>query len=458
MLLKSSTAMTLAAMISKSAIVLIITPLIALTLDSNDLVVWFLYLSAISLVRMLDFGLSPTFIRVTSYLQPGQSKDNGLKLDKLTYSNVYLFTRSKFKKMATIACLLGLSIGTLLVYSPISSSSKPHWFLFGWLVVVLISSYSLYSNYILCYCLGKENVAKVQQIQVKANLIAGILSTISFIAFNDIVVSCVLYMASFPLSVIGLKRNFLINFSGECEQSSLPILKDLTRAQSIKSGVGLLLSTGLIEFSGVVGANLLTSSAASKYQFGLQLIRAVNGFSHAPFTSKIPKMSRLFVNNDYDRLLKQCRNSMRKSYLLFFTGYSVIFFGLNILFYLDVSISSAPSRELWFLLGLCFLVERVGSLHIQLYSLTNNIIWHKVNAASGFLTVLLCFIIYSIEFLPPEYIFPVSMTIAYMFTYVPMSLLSSSGFFDFNPIKFELRISMPYFLITSLYSLTFVDY
>lgn len=450
--------MTLAAMISKSAIVLIITPMIAFELNSEDIVVWFLYLSAISLVRMLDFGLSPTFIRVTSYLQTDTNNSEiSNKISGLSFKDVYLFTQSKFLKMAKIGIFLGFTIGTLLVYKPIMSSSNPHWFFLGWAIIVLLSSYSVYSNYILCFCLGTEDVAKVQKIQVKSNLFAGLLSTISFLIFKDIVITASLYLISFPISVFELKRKFLIDFKGRCEKSSLSILDGLTQKQSIKSGLGLLLSTGLIEFSGVIGANILVSSSASKYQFGLQLIRSVNGFSHAPFTSKIPKMSKLFAVNDFNGVVSQSRKSMKNSYLLFFIGYSIIFFGILFSDYLNFKLDNIPSLDLWAVLGLCFLVERLGSLHIQLYSITNNIIWHKANAASGFVTVLLCIIFYNVPDMIPQYIFPISMTLAYLLTYVPISLFYSSQYFKFNPFTFEIGISVPYFILIMLYFILFVD-
>ncbi|WP_335918101.1 hypothetical protein [Shewanella algae] len=458
-LLKSSTLMTLAAMLSKSLVVLVITPIVAFSLNPEDMVVWFLYLSAISLVRMLDFGLSPTFIRVTSYLNSNNLSNEKLsqKISKLTFKDVYFFTRSQFLKMAGIGVLIGMTLGVALVFKPIMASTSPIWFYFGWLMVVVLASYSVYSNYILCFCMGSQDVADVQRVQVVANLIAGFFATIYFLTFSDIVLTGIFYLTSFPINVYFLKRKFFIEYEGDCDKDAVPILNSLTASQSIKSGVGLLLSTGLIEFSGVIGANLLVPSVAAKYQFGLQLIRAVNGFSHAPFTSKVPLMSKLYAERRINDLILQSRKCMNGSYLLFFFGYSFIFFCLTFLNYFGFSFENAPELNLWIVLGICFLVERLGSLHIQLYSLTNNIIWHKANAASGIVTVVICFIIYHYIPVPPQYIFPVSMFFSYLLTYVPISMSASSKEFRFNPFKFEVLMSGPYFLVMLLISILFVE-
>jgi len=48
-----------------------------------------------------------------------------------------------------------------------------------------------------------------------------------------------------------------------------------------------------------------------------------------------------------------------------------------------------PPPLVWAVLGLAMLLERYGAMHMQLYSVTNHIVWHIANGVSGllFLTV-----------------------------------------------------------------------
>ena len=59
-------------------------------------------------------------------------------------------------------------------------------------------------------------------------------------------------------------------------------------------------------------------------------------------------------------------------------------FGTNISF---------PDLTLWLLFGIGGLIERFGAMHIQVYSLTNHIVWHIANGISGALFLVTSFLL-----------------------------------------------------------------
>ena len=52
------------------------------------------------------------------------------------------------------------------------------------------------------------------------------------------------------------------------------------------------------------------------------------------------------------------------------------------------------SPLLWIIMGCVFFAERYGAMHLQLYSITNHIIWHFVNSISGLIYITSSFILF----------------------------------------------------------------
>jgi len=93
---------------------------------------------------------------------------------------------------------------------------------------------------------------------------------------------------------------------------------------------------------------------------------------------------------------------------------------------------------LWGLMGFAFFFERYGSMHIQLYSLTNNIIWHKANGVAGFIYILTSYILFPLINI---YSFPMGMFIGYIFFYCWYTAYHSYKTFNLKFINFEYKTS-----------------
>ena len=98
--------------------------------------------------------------------------------------------------------------------------------------------------------------------------------------------------------------------------------------------------------------------------------------------------------------------------------------------------SRAPAAVTWALLAAAFLVERFGAMHIQLYSTTNHIIWHKANGVSGSL-----YLIISLALLPFAGVnaFPLGILVAYLAFYSWYAPLHVYRAFRFDFWEFQRR-------------------
>ena len=70
--------------------------------------------------------------------------------------------------------------------------------------------------------------------------------------------------------------------------------------------------------------------------------------------------------------------------------------------------------NMWVIFGFAFFFERFGAMHIQLYSITNKIIWHIANGISGSLYLLSSLLLYNFIGIIS---FPIGMLLGYLSFY-----------------------------------------
>ena len=91
-------------------------------------------------------------------------------------------------------------------------------------------------------------------------------------------------------------------------------------------------------------------------------------------------------------------------------------------------------------MALAFFAERFGAMHLQLYSLTNHIVWHIANGVTGLLMIAIAWLIY------PRlgaYAFPLAMLLAYIGFYCVYSASHTRKAFALQLLRFESRTAAP---------------
>jgi hypothetical protein len=104
--------------------------------------------------------------------------------------------------------------------------------------------------------------------------------------------------------------------------------------------------------------------------------------------------------------------------------------------------------EVWGMLGLALLCERIGAMHLQLYSTTNRVLWHIANGVSGIIMLVAIPIAYQrFQLLG----FPLGIVIAYVVFYIPYCVRLSYREFKLNIGDFDLTASViPLLLLVTL--------
>ncbi len=471
----SPTLMTWGNFLAKSLSLVVLLPLIVSQLDATDVVVWYLFLSLITLQMLIDLGFTPTFTRVIAYGMGGISSkelinirirqpDNNKCLSPNwdTIIQVGAVMKVIYKRLSALVFVLALSLGSLAVWKPISESTAPDLAWIAWLVVVFTTTITLYGNYYLAYLQGINEIARIQRWQMGFALASVATSSIVLFLGGDLLALTLSHQLWLIANVIfnrWLKNTVYHGKGREISQITkrLSDVWEVVWPAAWRSGIGVLMSAGLINLSGIIYAQLGETAKVASYLLGLQIIRAIVNFSAAPFYSKIPVFSKLYAQHLREQLIASAARGMFLSYWVFVVGF--VSFGIMADWLLDLVGSNVnfPSSLIWCFLGLAFFWERYGAMHIQLYSTSNHILWHIANGISGIIMIILSIILFP---LLDVLAFPLSILGGYLGFYSWYAALHSYKEFKLSFWSFEKNVMLFPLSVALIYSgiAVYIDY
>ncbi|KOR32965.1 hypothetical protein TI05_03880 [Achromatium sp. WMS3] len=463
----SPTLMTWGNFLTRSLSLVVLLPLIVSKFDASDVVVWYLFLSLITFQMLIDLGFTPTFTRIVAYGMGGlnanelsnikihtQESYNNFAPNWDTIIQVGAIMKLIYKRLSVLVFILALSLGSLAVWKPISQSTAPDSAWMAWLIVISSTSIILYGNYYLAYLQGINEIAKIQRWQMGFALMSVVTSSITLLIGGNLL-ALTLVRQSWMIANVIFNR-WLKNTVHHGQGKKISLIKkqsaqiwDVIWPAAWRSGIGVLISAGLIQLSGVIYAQLAETDKVASYLLGLQIIRAVVSFSAAPFYSKIPVFSKLYAQHSWEQLIASAARGMSLSYWVFVVGF--VSFGITADWLLELVGSNVnfPSSLVWCLLGLAFFLERYGAMHLQLYSTSNHIIWHITNGIAGIIMIILSVILFP---LLDVIAFPLSILGGYLGFYSWYAALHSYKKFKLSFWSFEKNVMLPPFSVSLLYS------
>jgi len=429
--------MTWGNLLAKSSSLILLLPLILTNFSSVDIVVWYVYSTIISLQMLIDFGFTPTITRIISYAYGGLSIR---EIEKLTisdiksetiekrpnYSSIYIcYLTSKYAYLLLVVISLCFSavIGTWLVSDSLSSSTTPNDAWLGWWLVLIVSAVTLYGNTYVSFLQGLNKVALVQRVQMFMSIMSIISATLTLLMGQSILV---VVSAFYAWNLVGVIANKMLTSKyinkSDNNKANFDFFRKIIWSNAWRSGVGVMLSLGLVQFSALIVTKIASPAVPATYMVSLQLVRAASSFSQAPFYAKLPKLAQLYAQSSIDTLVTIAKKGILFSLLTFIL--ITIFIGTFGSYFLEMIGANAtfPEKYFWFILSFAFLIERLGASYLQLYSLTGDIIWHIANGVTGILVIIFIFILYNYMNI---YAFPLSMLIGYTVFYTPYVIIKS---------------------------------
>lgn len=450
-------------------------------LTTEEITVWLLFMTLISMQLLADIGLTPTFTRALSRAFAGapdlkspapESQQSVQKLSDHTnvrlVNNIVAAMNQAYVRLSIVSTSILLIVGTLLLLGPIGKIDMPEAAWIGWGVVIIVSAVIFFANGYMAYLLARQLIPQLQRLRA-ITAFGAACSMFAALELDTGLIGLVLaHQIWSVLLVLGVRRSARAAGLNNHSETSTRLAdgnksdrkKDINHVfeyiwpATWRSGLGILFGYALFQSTGLVYAQFATAADAAIYLFILRLLQIVISFSQAPFYSKLPVLNQMWAQGDKEGIRRLAARGMRLAYWVFVAG--VVGAGLvfPVLFDLVNANIEFPNALLWVLFGIGGIVERYGAMHIQIYSFTNHIVWHIANGITGLLYLGICIALVPFYGL---YGFALAYVLANLVFYAWYSARLSYTVLESNFVQFDLRIVTVPLLVLLLYALVLLS-
>jgi len=402
----SPTFTTWGSFLSKSLYAVLLLPVITTVLSSEDITIWLLFNILIGLQNIGDLGFGVSFIRVMSYAMGGAKDLSGISgkaLDKRTNGPNYDLLERSYN--ATRHLLLYTSVVFIIVISlsgyfalkkPVSLTIEQNnaWISFGLILATTFIRFN--GNRYSIFMQGVNHVAMLRRWEAFISVLS-IISGMAVLVNTKSLLWLIVNQQSWAIIQMLFNRYLCRSIlDGRFKLfREKGIDKELVKSiwpAAWKSWTGVLMSYGVIQASGLVVAQMGNTATVSSYLFSLKILDIIKNFSNAPFYSKIPLYNRLFAEGNKNGLMTRIENGIRFSLLTFsITAITIGIAGQPLLKLIGSNVTLV-SEWIWIAMIFSYFFDRYGALHLQFYSITNDIVWHIANGISGIIYIGLSFI------------------------------------------------------------------
>jgi hypothetical protein len=410
----------------------IVLPIMLRRFEPAEILCWQVMASFVALIQMVDFGMAPTFARLVAYAR-AEHKAEHLASPGDQFLKVLATQKWVYQRLALIAFLLSAIVGTAAVHSTISRSEDPFSMWGAWTCVVFISAIQIWVGYCGSVLQGIERIAELR----RAEAFSGVLQVLLSILFITLFKSVALVVLAGQIGVVVgavLVRRLLYKYLPDARikaTKNQAVMGELWPS-AWRSGVGVLMSQGIINVSGIMYAQLTPAATLVPYLFAMRITSIISQFSQAPFYTKIPEMARLHKSGEGAVVYEIASGSMRRSIMLYIAGMFVLgIFGQDIFRLIGAKVSFV-SEQTWVLLTFGFYFERVSSMYLQYHSISNKVIWHISNGLTGGVMILLSYMMYTKLSIDA---FPMALLFAYAFVNLPIGIYSTQKAYGLGLIR-----------------------
>jgi len=304
------------------------------------------------------------------------------------------------------------------------------------------------------YLQGIEKIANFRRWEILTGL-TGYLFCCLVLLVGGGLLELVIASQAGTLIQIAINRRLAFRFTAGSHWQDVPRFdRNLMRSvwpAAWRSGLGVFINQGTILLTGIIYVQLVPPQAAASYLLALRVIQVIIGVANVPFYVRLPMLARLYASGHQEKLIAVGRRGMLLANWIFVGGVCAVFLAGEKIVDLINRDTTFVSLQLWALLSVALLVQRIGAMHLQLYSTTNHIVWHIVSGVSGLI------VLSSMPFAYSRYGvlgFPLSILVGYAVFYAPYSIKLSYGAFRMKFAEMDLVVSVPPFLVTVFLFLT----
>ncbi|MCF6355441.1 MAG: hypothetical protein L3J26_10155 [Candidatus Polarisedimenticolaceae bacterium] len=427
----------------------VLLPLALSQLTVEEASLWLLFQALLALQGMADFGFTPTFIRIISYARSEKNSSKVkpdaihlLSINDVLMDRVIGTMRCVYNRLSWVVFLLMAVLGSLMVMKPISLLEDITIGWFAWAVIVVSSVLIFRGGMFGAYMQGVDQIALYQRWQIVTGMIS-IIGGVIVLLMGSGLFPLVVVMQAGGVAGFFITRKLAAQHAPKASWSGSAI-KDQEVMQTIwpaawRSGLGVVVTYGTIQGTGVIYAQVAPAADAAAFLLAQRVVRTLSSFANAPFYTCIPYMSRMYAEGRLAELVESARTGMLQANWILIGGIIMVGFTAEPLLTFIGSQTPFVSTGVWWVLGLATLIERIGAMHLQLYSTTNHIVWHIVASITG--GIMLFTIPVLFQWLGVIGL-PLGILMAYTMFFTPYNLSRSYSAFHMNPAHMDGFASM----------------
>jgi len=400
---ESPTLTTWASFLAKSLNLVVILPLVLGRFTEGDILAWQILTAIAGLQILVDLGFAATLGRLIAYAMAGARDLHNVQGTPAAAGSaaaapntpllrqIYATMSALYARLGVAFTLLFGIIGTAVLWKPShgASSSTDLWL--AWATVLAATSLNVWGSTFVAYLMGTNHVALLRRWEAVTALL-GLVTGLGVILSGGRLLA--LTLATQAWVVVNILRNrwlVRVPLQGLMRQPPAPCMdREILRVSwpaTWRSAIGIVTTYGVVQATGLLAAQFAPVDQASAYLLAMRMMQFISGFSTAPFYSKLPVLGSLYASGEREQLVRLAGQGMRFSHWSFaaaLVGVSLL--GPTLLVWVHSRVPF-PAGNIWAPLALAYFVERYGAMHLQLYSVTNHIIWHIANGGTGLLIV-----------------------------------------------------------------------
>ncbi|VBB43431.1 putative membrane protein [uncultured Paludibacter sp.] len=383
-------------------------PVILRKLPSETVGIWSIFVSISSLVSLLDFGFDPSFTRNITYIFSGVNRLEkiGISADyqhgNINYDLLGSTIRAMrwfYFRIAILAFLLLISVGSIYIYHILEKKYTGDVSQIGiaWLIFCLVNVYNIYTLYYDSLVMGCGKVKESRQIIVVSQFFYLIISIVLlFLGFGLISIVSAQAVSVILRRFLSYRLFFTPQLKEKLSKANTENYKEIIKIispNSIKLGLTSIGAFLVSQSSVIIGSLYLTLSQIASYGITMQIVGIVISLSSVYFSSYVPKISNLRVQNNLFQIKKiyiKCLWILIFTFL--FCGIFIILFGDWALILLK-SKTLLLNRSMIAVIMLIALLEKNHAVAGGFLLTKNEVPFFKASLISGTATVIILFLL-----------------------------------------------------------------
>jgi len=409
--------------------VFLVLPLVLRYFDLSDVALYYLVGSFMRYQDIADLGFGFSYSRYYSYAYAGATSlltsdiaDKKGRKDKPQLELIAALYKSNRRDYAIIAFFFMILIGGYATYQ-MREYLRDEVFLVTWLSFVFSLGIKVRYKFVESFIVGVQELARLKLVTGHFAVAQVIILFLVLLATKSIYAGIWTNVVFFWLIIL---RNYIlakrifkekgIAFN-QVNPLTGPVKKELVSV-ALKSGWGNLVTSGFYTSSGFIFAPTLSELNLAILTFSNRIIDVIRDFSRAPFYSKLPELNSVYVKNR-ELLKEKSKKYIERSTFIYLLGV-IAFLLVNkiLLKYIGGELNEIPNAY-WIFLGTTFFLERIGSVSVQLYSVSNKVKYHIINTVFFIVSLIVLLVTISHGI----YSYPLAITVGLVLVYVPASLV-----------------------------------